>query len=115
MRTALPLQMKKRGREGGDHSFTIGTAKEKKKPALLLHFDVNKTIVQSDSVQQKTVEDGVRDGISELFWGVAQKAPDGTFSWDWDGRKPSCDHPEDHPESHSGGGLPELKEGDKSE
>eukprot|EP00434_Breviolum_minutum_P029015 symbB.v1.2.025664.t2/scaffold2506.1/size77480/1 len=54
---------------------------------LLLHFDVNKTVIQSDSVQMKGVEEGIREGIADLFWG--------TETWEWIKAEPSCTPPKD--------------------
>jgi hypothetical protein len=62
---------------------------------LLLHFDVNKTVIQSDSIQSKGVEEGIREGIAELFWGTTRKRPDGTSAWEWSGGSPSCTPPTD--------------------
>eukprot|EP00403_Amphidinium_massartii_P020425 CAMPEP_0178398178 /NCGR_PEP_ID=MMETSP0689_2-20121128/14639_1 /TAXON_ID=160604 /ORGANISM="Amphidinium massartii, Strain CS-259" /LENGTH=403 /DNA_ID=CAMNT_0020018933 /DNA_START=180 /DNA_END=1391 /DNA_ORIENTATION=+ len=56
---------------------------------LLLHFDVNKTVIQSDSIQMKTIEDGVREGISELFWGRTTGEKE-QMLWEWTRHKPSC-------------------------
>lgn len=61
---------------------------------LLLHFDVNKTVIQSDSVQMKGVEEGIREGIADLFWGVVQKSG-GTETWEWIKAEPSCTPPKD--------------------
>lgn len=36
---------------------------------LLMHFDVNKTIIHSDSISTKNSEDGVREAVSDIFWG----------------------------------------------
>ncbi|CAK9105194.1 Hypothetical protein (Fragment) [Durusdinium trenchii] len=59
---------------------------------LLLHFDVNKTVIQSDSVQMKGVEEGIREGIAELFWGVVDK---NAGTWEWIKAEPSCTPPKD--------------------
>eukprot|EP00435_Cladocopium_sp_Y103_P040130 s97_g10.t2 len=61
---------------------------------LLLHFDVNKTVIQSDSVQMKGVEEGIREGIADLFWGVVHKSG-GTETWEWIKAEPSCTPPKD--------------------
>ncbi|CAJ1366444.1 unnamed protein product, partial [Effrenium voratum] len=61
---------------------------------LLLHFDVNKTVIQSDSVQMKGVEEGIREGIADLFWGNLQKSG-GSESWEWIKAEPSCAPPKD--------------------
>jgi hypothetical protein len=76
---------------------------------LLVHFDVNKTIVQSDSIQLKTVEDGVREGLAELFWGLVKKE-DGGLTWDWDQSKPTCDRPEGELETKEGHKLMSYQE-----
>lgn len=61
---------------------------------LLLHFDVNKTVIQSDSVQMKGVDEGIREGIAELFWGVVNKRA-GNETWEWIKAEPSCTPPMD--------------------
>lgn len=60
---------------------------------LLLHFDVNKTILLSDSLIMKSIEDGIREGISELFWGVVHQNEAGAEVWEWTGTQPSVDPP----------------------
>jgi len=60
---------------------------------LLLHFDVNKTILLSDSLIMKSIEDGIREGISELFWGVVHPNDTGAEVWEWTGTQPSVDPP----------------------
>merc|ERR1719440_1126151 len=62
-------------------------------PPILLHFDVNRTIVQIDSVQASTVDDGVREGIAELFWGRTSQEGDDSI-WTWTGDEPSCSPPQ---------------------
>jgi len=61
---------------------------------LLLHFDVNKTVIQSDSIQSKTIEEGIREGISELFWGAVSTSG-GEPVWQWAKGKPGCVPPVD--------------------
>ncbi|CAK0846149.1 unnamed protein product, partial [Prorocentrum cordatum] len=61
---------------------------------LLIHFDVNKTILQTDSIQLKDAEDGVREGIAELFWGSVRTDGDKAM-WEWTRSKPSCLPPTD--------------------
>lgn len=68
--------------------------KKKQACPLLLHFDVNKTIILSDSIQMMTIEEGVREGIAELFWGHTQKDASGNLVWEWTKTKPSCPPPE---------------------
>merc|ERR1719433_1284020 len=61
---------------------------------LLVHFDVNKTVIQSDSIQMKSIDQGIREGISELFWGLVITTGD-TLVWEWTKTKPSCMPPTD--------------------
>eukprot|EP00929_Paragymnodinium_shiwhaense_P063873 TRINITY_DN31960_c0_g4_i1.p1 TRINITY_DN31960_c0_g4~~TRINITY_DN31960_c0_g4_i1.p1 ORF type:complete len:3718 (+),score=1051.51 TRINITY_DN31960_c0_g4_i1:107-11260(+) len=61
---------------------------------LLLHFDVNKTIIQSDSIQNKAIEEGVREGVADLFWGRT-KTVNGRNVWVWSKNKPCCNPPVD--------------------
>ncbi|CAE7468326.1 unnamed protein product, partial [Symbiodinium natans] len=61
---------------------------------LLLHFDVNKTVIQSDSVQMKGVEEGIREGIADLFWGNVSKVG-GSETWEWIKAEPTCTPPKD--------------------
>mmetsp|Transcript_12408 Transcript_12408/g.24118 ORF Transcript_12408/g.24118 Transcript_12408/m.24118 type:complete len:1201 (+) Transcript_12408:28-3630(+) len=59
---------------------------------LLLHFDVNKTVLFSDAANLKTIEDGIREGISEMFWGTLEE--DGNVGkWVWTKTQPACDPP----------------------
>jgi hypothetical protein len=67
---------------------------------LLVHFDVNKTVIQSDSIQMKGIEDGIREGIAELFWGHTKEVG-GKPLWEWTQTKPSCYPPTDELEDHS--------------
>merc|ERR1719203_2508912 len=62
---------------------------------LLLHFDVNKTILLSDSLIMKGIEDGIREGIAELFWGTICRDDTGHDDdvWEWTGTQPSVDPP----------------------
>lgn len=60
---------------------------------LLLHFDVNKTVMLSDSLIRKSIEDGIREGISELFWGTVRKRESDVDVWEWTGTQPSVDPP----------------------
>ncbi|CAE7298364.1 DRP4C, partial [Symbiodinium sp. CCMP2456] len=64
------------------------------KVPLLLHFDVNKTVIQSDSVQMKGVEEGIREGIADLFWGNVSKNG-GSETWEWIKAEPTCTPPKD--------------------
>lgn len=50
---------------------------------LLLHFDVNKTVIHSDSIQQKNIEEGIREGIAELFWGTVREDAEKGPVWEW--------------------------------
>ncbi len=43
--------------------------KDKPSAPILLHFDINNTVLQSDSSQMKTIEVGIREGVAELYWG----------------------------------------------
>jgi len=62
---------------------------------LLIHLDINKTIIQSDSIQMKSIEEGIREGIAELFWGTLKKDENGkVVGWDWCKNRPSCSPPE---------------------
>lgn len=56
---------------------------------LLLHFDINKTVLMSDAVQMSGVEQGMREGIAELFWGEMVSQEGGTSKWVWNQRTPS--------------------------
>lgn len=77
------------------HGGSNGQSQKANVP-LLLHFDVNKTIIQSDSIQMKSIEEGVREGISELFWGNTRKESSGQAAgWEWSRTKPSCAPPTD--------------------
>jgi len=49
-------------------------------PPLLLHFDVNKTLILTDSIDAKTQEDGIRETIAELFWGWSRREAQ---EWTW--------------------------------
>jgi hypothetical protein len=81
---------------------------------ILLHFDVNKTLIQSDSVQAKSIEECIREAIAELFWGFTRTegeksgeilGKDATVQeeatssrknllvWEWAPEKPSCNPP----------------------
>jgi len=50
---------------------------------MLLHFDVNKTVMLTDSMDQKSHEEGIREAVSDLFWGVLRKKADGDYEWAW--------------------------------
>eukprot|EP00913_Durusdinium_trenchii_P001400 g1295.t1 len=50
------------------------SARAKRQPMLLIHLDINKTVIQSDSIQMKSIEEGIREGIAELFWGTLRQA-----------------------------------------
>lgn len=63
---------------------------------LLMHFDVNKTILLSDSLIMKSVEDGIREGITELYWGIVRKDDAGAVKWDWTSNQPSVEPPENY-------------------
>lgn len=76
----------------GDRSTGTSNGSNGSAIPLLIHLDVNKTVIQSDSIQLKSIEDGVREGIAELFWGVTQKTGD-KVTWDWTGAKASCSPP----------------------
>lgn len=54
-----------------------------KAPPLLLLVDVNKCIVLSDTVMNKSVEYTLREVVAELFWGFVEKGPDETQPWIW--------------------------------
>lgn len=78
-----------------------------KAPPLLLHVDVNKTIVLSDSAMGKSVEYTVREVIASNFWGWVSynegpDVPEGQeWSWMYDGRG-AQDDPEQPPAKESG-------------
>ena len=61
-----------------------------RRPRLILHFDVNKTITMVDSVQKKKSEDLVNDMIACSSWGFAQ---DGKWVWNGADPSPSCRDP----------------------
>mmetsp|Transcript_35251 Transcript_35251/g.101388 ORF Transcript_35251/g.101388 Transcript_35251/m.101388 type:complete len:710 (-) Transcript_35251:114-2243(-) len=44
---------------------------------ILLHFDVNKTIITSDTVSAKNSEDGVREAVADIYWGFYTPASSG--------------------------------------
>eukprot|EP00405_Crypthecodinium_cohnii_P010473 CAMPEP_0206425756 /NCGR_PEP_ID=MMETSP0324_2-20121206/3975_1 /ASSEMBLY_ACC=CAM_ASM_000836 /TAXON_ID=2866 /ORGANISM="Crypthecodinium cohnii, Strain Seligo" /LENGTH=696 /DNA_ID=CAMNT_0053890587 /DNA_START=116 /DNA_END=2204 /DNA_ORIENTATION=+ len=56
---------------------------------VLLHFDVNKTIIHSDTVSAKNTEDGVREAVSDIYWGYYEEggahssgeSQKGTWKW----------------------------------
>lgn len=71
------------------------TPRPRRQPMLLIHLDINKTIIQSDSIQMKSIEEGIREGIAELFWGTLRKDENGkVVGWDWCKNRPSCSPPE---------------------
>lgn len=76
-------------------SSDVGTGEAEKSPPLLLHFDVNKTILLSDSKILKTVEDGIREAVSELFWGLVEESS-GQKVWKWVETSPMVERPLDH-------------------
>ena len=50
----------------------------------MLHFDVNKTILLTDSIDSKTCDDCVREAVSELYWGVIEsRPPPEGLTWSW--------------------------------
>lgn len=64
---------------------------------LILHFDVNKTVIQTDSIRRGTIDEGLREGIAELFWGSIAVRESGEISWEWTRTKPSCNVPTELP------------------
>lgn len=60
---------------------------------LLLHFDVNKTVLFSDAANLKTIEDGIREGISEMFWGTVEEENGSVGKFVWTKTDPACDPP----------------------
>lgn len=52
-------------------------------PHLILHFDVNKTVVQSDVAQNKTCAEVASDIANECSWGTVKEGV-----WTWDGIPP---------------------------
>lgn len=56
---------------------------------LLLHLDVNKTIIHTDDTQSKDDDDGLCEGTGELFWGRTCQQ-DGRMTWRWTRAAPSC-------------------------
>merc|ERR1719506_345964 len=40
-----------------------------------------------------TIEEGVREGIAEIFWGRTSLDSSGSVQWDWTGTKPACEPP----------------------
>jgi len=89
----LPFCGAKSPRRYGSSTNGNGQSSKANTP-LLIHFDVNKTIIQSDSIQMKSIEEGVREGISELFWGHTRRDGD-KLQWEWSRAKPSCGPPTD--------------------
>jgi hypothetical protein len=73
---------------------------------ILLHFDVNKTVIHSDVISAKSSEDGIREAVADLFWGVvgtpgaagSDAAPTSSTSepeiWTWTGSPPSLRPPD---------------------
>jgi len=59
---------------------------------LLIHFDINKTTIHSDKIQDKAIEQGIREGIADLFWGYVSKEGD-KLTWEWMKNKPCCNPP----------------------
>jgi len=47
---------------------------------LVLHFDVNKTLILTDSMDSKTMDICIREAISDLFWG---QSSDNDEKWEW--------------------------------
>eukprot|EP00929_Paragymnodinium_shiwhaense_P063871 TRINITY_DN31960_c0_g3_i1.p1 TRINITY_DN31960_c0_g3~~TRINITY_DN31960_c0_g3_i1.p1 ORF type:complete len:3687 (+),score=983.36 TRINITY_DN31960_c0_g3_i1:94-11154(+) len=65
-------------------------------PPLLIHLDVNKTVIQTDSIRMDTLDEGLREGIADLFWGRLQtKSEGGELRWEWTRSKPTCNMPTD--------------------
>lgn len=65
---------------------------------VLLHFDVNKTVIHSDSVNAKCSEDGIREAVADLFWGrMVEVADAAEAQWKWTGAAPSLMPPEHDP------------------
>ncbi|CAK8990637.1 unnamed protein product [Durusdinium trenchii] len=57
--------------------------------------DMVRTVIQSDSIQMKSIEEGIREGIAELFWGTLRQDESGkVVGWDWCKNRPSCSPPE---------------------
>mmetsp|Transcript_78094 Transcript_78094/g.215947 ORF Transcript_78094/g.215947 Transcript_78094/m.215947 type:complete len:458 (-) Transcript_78094:119-1492(-) len=59
---------------------------------VILHFDVNKTVILSDSISMKGVEDSIREGIAELYWGHVRNR-NGKVVWEWTQTSPSLQPP----------------------
>jgi len=57
-----------------------------------VHFDINKTVIPCDSIQLKGLEESIREGVSELFWGTLTQIGDGV-QWEWNQSKPSSAAP----------------------
>ena len=55
--------------------------------ALLLHFDVNKTVILTDSIDMRTQDECIREGVSELFWGLLTDHEQVGLTWLWLGEK----------------------------
>lgn len=68
-----------------------------KMPPLLLHFDVNKTLIIADSIMNKSTEYTIREVIAKQFWGFEEERTDENGEtrkvWKWDGRGPSMSPP----------------------
>eukprot|EP00928_Gymnodinium_smaydae_P096156 TRINITY_DN8436_c0_g1_i4.p1 TRINITY_DN8436_c0_g1~~TRINITY_DN8436_c0_g1_i4.p1 ORF type:complete len:2283 (-),score=406.91 TRINITY_DN8436_c0_g1_i4:1423-8271(-) len=56
---------------------------------LLLHVDINRTIVLSDSLNHKTIEELIRENVADLFWGAALGEGENT-TWQWIRSSPSA-------------------------
>lgn len=56
---------------------------------LILHFDINKTLIIADSIMNKSTEYTIREVIAHQFWGTRETKTDdrGTCKpvWRWDG------------------------------
>lgn len=59
---------------------------------LLIHLDVNKTVIPSDSMQLTGIEDGIRESVADLFWGTLTST-DQRLEWEWMRCKPSSTRP----------------------
>ena len=59
---------------------------------MLLHFDVNKTVMLTDSMDAKSHEECIREAVADLFWGRYVKNGD-SMAWDWMGDDTIRSHP----------------------
>mmetsp|Transcript_24026 Transcript_24026/g.56774 ORF Transcript_24026/g.56774 Transcript_24026/m.56774 type:complete len:433 (+) Transcript_24026:67-1365(+) len=75
--------------EPADAAETVASPAEPAQPFLVLHFDVNKTIVMSDACQGYSVAKVLGEILGRATYGTDQ----GESGWAWDGQRPSSSAP----------------------